>query len=99
MPIDKRLPMLPNYSESWRLWTGEPFMCTNAYFRPNALMRERCQLVRLTAEVVNLVFSPAGHVDDEAAKALMERMGHWYSMLPLDLQFSKDLPAPVYELQ
>jgi hypothetical protein len=53
----------------------------------------------LTAEVVNLVFSPAGHVDDEAAKALMERMGHWYSMLPLDLQFSKDLPAPVYELQ
>jgi hypothetical protein len=30
---------------------------------------------------------------------LMERLEHWYSMLPLDLQFNKDLPAPVYELQ
>jgi hypothetical protein len=29
----------------------------------------------------------------------MERLEHWYSMLPLDLQFNKDLPAPVYELQ
>jgi hypothetical protein len=91
--------MLPNYSEGWRLWTGEPFLCTNAYFRPNALIRERCQLVRLTAEVVNLVFAPGGNIDDKAAKALMERLEHWYSMLPLDLQFNKDLPAPVYELQ
>jgi len=66
-------------------------------------MRERCQLVRLTAEVVNLVFSPTNvstePAVEKAARALMEKMEHWYSMLPTDLQFDKDLPAPVYELQ
>jgi hypothetical protein len=102
-PIDKRLSLLPNFPEVQHVWTGEPFLSTNAYLRPNALMRERCQLVRLTAEAVNLVFSPTTvHTDlavEKAAKALMEKMEHWYSMLPLDLQFHKDLPAPVYELQ
>jgi hypothetical protein len=66
-------------------------------------MRERCQLVRLTAEVVNLAFSPAhDHTEptfEMAARALMQKMEHWYSLLPVDLQFCKDLPAPVYELQ
>jgi hypothetical protein len=66
-------------------------------------MRERCQLVRLTAEVVNLVFSPTNvptePAVEKAARALMEKMEHWYSLLPTDLQFDKDLPAPVYELQ
>lgn len=103
MQIDRRLPLLPNFPESWRLWTGEPFLCTNVYFRPNALMRERCQLVRLTAEVTNLVFSPkCDHQDPavvKAAGAILERMEQWYSLLPVDLEFHKDLPAPVYELQ
>jgi hypothetical protein len=66
-------------------------------------MRERCQLVRLTAEVANLVFSPTNvptePAVEKAARALMEKMEHWYSLLPTDLQFDKDLPAPVYELQ
>lgn len=66
-------------------------------------MRERCQLVRLTAEVVNLVFSPVSdHTKPsftKAAKALLQKMEHWYSLLPLDLQLYEDLPAPVYELQ
>lgn len=66
-------------------------------------MRERCQLVRLTAEVVNLVFSPTNvptePAIEKAARALMEKMEHWYSLLPTDLQFDKDLPGPVYELQ
>jgi hypothetical protein len=85
------------------VWTGEPFLSTNAYLRPNTLMRERCLLVRLTAEVVNFVFSPtAVHTEptfQKSATALMEKMEHWYSMLPIDLQLHKDLPAPVYELQ
>ena len=85
------------------MWTGEPFFSTNSYLRPNTLMRERCQLVRLTAEVVNLVFSPTTvHTEpavEKAAKALMEKMEHWYSMLPIELHLKKDLPAPVYELQ
>jgi len=66
-------------------------------------MRERCQLVRLTAEVVNLVFSPAhDHAQpafEKSARALMDKMEHWHSLLPLDLEFHRDLPAPVYELQ
>jgi hypothetical protein len=103
MPIDKRLAILPNFPETWRLWTGEPFLCNKVYFRPNALMRERCQLLRLTAEVVNLVFSPDRDTSDpaveKAARALMERMEHWYSLLPVDLRCRKDLPAPLYELQ
>ena len=85
------------------MWTGEPFLSTKSYLRPNTLMRERCQLVRLTAEVVNLIFSPTTASTEPAvhksARALMEKMEHWYSMLPIDLQFHKDLPAPVYELQ
>lgn len=103
IPIDKRLSLLPNYPEVQHVWTGEPFLSTNSYLRPNTLMRERCQLVRLTAEVVHLIFSPttasAEQTLHKSARALMERMEHWYSMLPLDLQFHKDLPAPVYELQ
>lgn len=102
-PIDKRLSLLPNYPELHHVWTGEPFLSANFYFRPNALMRERCQLVRLTAEVVNLVFSPTTvHTEpsvQKSARALMEKMEHWYSMLPTDLQLHNDLPAPVYELQ
>jgi len=66
-------------------------------------MRERCQLVRLTAEVVNLVFSPVhDHTKpafDKAARALIEKMEYWYSLLPVDLRFHKYLSAPVYELQ
>jgi hypothetical protein len=66
-------------------------------------MRERCQLVRLTAEIVNLVFSPVqdhtAPAFEKAARALMDKMEYWYSLLPVDLQFHKDLPAPVYELQ
>jgi hypothetical protein len=85
------------------VWTGEPFLSATPYFRPNALMRERCQLVRLTSEVVNLIFSPAPnhteHAFRKAARALMEKMEHWYGLLPIDLQFHKDLPAPIYELQ
>lgn len=66
-------------------------------------MRERCQLVRLTAEVVNLVFSPTiVHTEpavQRSARALMQKMEHWYSMLPDDLQLHQNLAAPVYELQ
>jgi hypothetical protein len=66
-------------------------------------MRERCQLVRLTSEVVNLIFSIASdHTErsfGKAARALTEKMEHWYSLLPVDLQFHKNLPAPIYELQ
>ena len=102
-PIDKRLSLLPNYPELHHVWTGEPFLSANFYFRPNALMRERCQLVRLTAEVVNLVFSPTTIYTEPAvqksARVLEDKMEHWYSMLPTDLQLHKDLPAPVYELQ
>jgi hypothetical protein len=58
-------------------------------------MRERCQHIRLTAEVVNLTFSPAhDHTEpalEMAARALMQKMEHWYSLLPVDLQFYKDL--------
>jgi hypothetical protein len=102
-PIDERLSLLPNFPEVQQVWTGEPFLSTRTYFRPNALMRERCQLVRLTAEVVNLVFSPLhDHTKpafDKAARALKDKVEHWYSLLPVDLQFQKDLPAPIYELQ
>ena len=102
-PIDKRLSLLPNFPEIEHVWTGEPFLSTNCYLRPNALMRERCQLVRLTAEVVNLVFSPTTvHTEpavQKSARALMQKMEHWHGMLPSDLQLHTDLPAPVYELQ
>ena len=102
-PIDKRLSLLPNFPEVQHVWNGEPFLSTNCYLRPNALMRERCQLVRLTAEVVNLVFSPTiVHTEpavQRSARALMQKMEHWYSMLPDDLQLHQNLAAPVYELQ
>lgn len=103
MPIDKRLSLLPNFPEVQHVWTGEPFLSTSSYLRPNTLMRERCLLARLTAEVVNLVFSPTTvHTEpavQKSARTIMEKMEHWYSMLPLDLQLHKGLPAPVYELQ
>jgi hypothetical protein len=102
-PIDKRLSLLPNFPEIQSVWTGKPILPTTSYFRPNALMRERCQLVRLTSEVVNLIFSLAPdhteHSFVKAARALTEKMEHWYSLLPVDLQFHKNLPAPIYELQ
>ncbi|KAL1583673.1 hypothetical protein WHR41_07791 [Cladosporium halotolerans] len=102
VPIDTRLSFLPNFPEIWRVWTGEPFLRTNTYFRPNALMRERCQLIRLTAEAVNLLFTTVDGISrpasEKAIKAVMARMEHWYSLLPDDLQFHKNLPAPVYEL-
>ncbi|GAB7331064.1 hypothetical protein MBLNU13_g02554t1 [Cladosporium sp. NU13] len=83
-PIDKRLSLLPNFPEVEHVWTGEPFISTNCYLRPNALMRERCQLVRLTAEVVNLVFSPTTvHTEPAVQKSAGTLL---------------DLPAPVYEL-
>jgi len=106
--IDTRLQFLPNLPETWRLWTGEPFIYTNTYLRLNALMRERCQLVRLSAEVTNLLFSSTDNVNGSAAekaatgtaaKALMERLESWYSLLPVDLQLHKVLAAPLYELQ
>ena len=108
MQIDTRLQFLPNLPETWRLWTGEPFLSTHTYIRLNALMRERCQLVRLSAEVTNLLFSSTDNVNGSAAekaatgtaaKALMERLESWYSLLPVDLQLHKVLAAPLYELQ
>lgn len=103
MPIDNRLAFLPILPESERCWTGEPFLSVNTCFRPNALMRERCQLVRLTADIVNLLFSPTDRnnppATEKAVRTLMTRLEHWCELLPSDLQFHKDLPAPVYELQ
>lgn len=102
-PIDKRLSFLPNLPEIWRVWTGEPFLRTITYFRPNSLMRERCQLIRLTADAVNLLFTTVDGTSCPASKkdikGVMTRLENWYSLLPDDLQFKKDLPAPVYELQ
>lgn len=103
MTIDNRLAFLPIFPESERLWTGEPFLSTTTYFRPNALMRERCQLIRLTADIVNLLFSPTDRTHPPATekevRILMTRLEHWHELLPRDLQFHKDLLAPVYELQ
>lgn len=78
-PIDRRLSLTPNLPDSQSLWTSQPFLCINANIRPNVLMRERCQLIRLTADVANLVFSPMRRVNNDhttvtASRTLVERI-------------------------
>lgn len=73
------------------------------YFRSSALMRERCQLVRLTHEITQLLFSPPTKSREpdlqQTGRNLMLRMEQWLDLLPVDLQFHEALPAPIYELQ
>lgn len=66
-------------------------------------MRERCQLVRLIAEMVHLFFAVPSlrsmdKIRDEGF-VLMTRLQQWYDLLPSDLEFSEHLAAPLYELQ
>lgn len=72
-------------------------------FRPNALMRERCQLVRLIAEMVHLFFTVPNPKSMEKIRyegfVLMTKMQQWYDLLPSDLEISECVAPPLYELQ
>lgn len=66
-------------------------------------MRERCQLVRLIAEMVHLFFTVPSLKSMEKIRdegfALMTRLQQWYDLLPSDLELFERLAAPLYELQ
>lgn len=89
--------------ESFYTWSGRPFVPLQVQMRPNVLMRERCQLVRLTAELNTLLFTsatPRPSADfSRTGLNLKNRMRTWYTGLPSDLAFQASLPAPLYELQ
>nr|OQO30388.1 hypothetical protein B0A51_02348 [Rachicladosporium sp. CCFEE 5018] len=83
-------------------WSGAPFLASRIMFRPNALMRERCVLTRMNSEVNHLLFAKQESMSsrgfEKATSDLKSRLLGWYHMLPDDLTFRSDLPAPVYEL-
>ncbi|KAK6429381.1 hypothetical protein LTR95_014471, partial [Oleoguttula sp. CCFEE 5521] len=100
--LDPRMDHVPNLPDSRAEWSGAPFLASRMMFRPNALMRERCVLTRLNSEVNHLLFarqeSMSSRDYEKAASDLKSRLLGWYHMLPDDLTFRSDLPAPVYEL-
>jgi hypothetical protein len=57
----------------------------------------------MTSELNELLFAKAATMSsaelEGAGRFLKTRMQDWYHMLPDDMCFRKDLPAPLYELQ
>ncbi|KAK0254365.1 hypothetical protein LTS16_014100 [Friedmanniomyces endolithicus] len=101
--IDSRLRRIPQLPDTEYPWSGKPFSQVYIRYRGNALFRERSALTWLTAEVDELLFSSERHASVTVLMQLAEawdaRASEWYRDLPEDLKYSKDLPAPLFELQ
>jgi len=97
------LGIVPYLPDTLFSWDARPLNGSTARYRGNTLFRERCVLTRLTAEVNHFLFSDGevGALQDyvQAAQSLSSRVINWYESLPLDLQYDKRLPGPIYELQ
>ncbi|KAF2767472.1 hypothetical protein EJ03DRAFT_149372 [Teratosphaeria nubilosa] len=99
--IDSRLSFVPMLPDTNSFWTGRPLNRLSTQYRGNALFRERCILTRLISDVNDLLFSNESVQTanlEEDAKLLEGRLTAWYQNLPSDLRYSKDLPAPIFDL-
>ncbi|KAK0258674.1 hypothetical protein LTS09_006454 [Friedmanniomyces endolithicus] len=100
--IDPRLRRTPHLPDTEYPWSGKPFSQVYIRYRGNALFHARCALTWLTSEVDELLFSNERHASMTVLMQLAEawdaRASEWYRDLPEDLKYSKDLPAPVFEL-
>lgn len=102
-PIDPRLGIIPNLPDEVRTWKAFPLNSPVFDFRPNVLLRERCMLFRLCAELTRLLFDGKQPSDlrilIKAVQTLDERLRQWRDNLPTDLRYDAARPAPIYELQ
>lgn len=104
-PVDKRLAHLPNMPDAIYTWHAKPFIPVSLQYRGNVLLRERCVINRLTVELGDFLFSnsktsaPDVTQLQKAAVDLATRLENWIDLLPADLAYSKDLAAPMFELQ
>ncbi|KAK1815916.1 hypothetical protein LTR12_009701 [Friedmanniomyces endolithicus] len=100
--IDPRLRRTPHLPDTEYPWSGKPFSQVYIRYRGNSLFHARCALTWLTSEVDELLFSNERHASMTVLMQLAEawdaRASEWYRDLPEDLKYSKDLPAPVFEL-
>ncbi|KAH9828416.1 GAL4-like Zn(II)2Cys6 (or C6 zinc) binuclear cluster DNA-binding domain [Teratosphaeria destructans] len=100
-PIDSRLSFVPMLPDTNSFWTGRPLNHLSTQYRGNALFRERCILTRLISDVNDLLFSKESVQTasfEEDARQLEGRLTAWYQNLPSDIQYNKDLPAPIFDL-
>ena len=92
--------ILPDRPE---IWSAYPYKQDPIVFHANMLLQERFKLVDLTWTLGSTLFRTENVQSCSASHTAVEMLAHsfldWYSALPETLRGSRDMPAPLYELQ